>query len=293
MDLNILKDASEIVHYDNFNIPIYIKESSLSAFTNMSALCHWHTDIEYLKVTRGHMSYFVNGEIITIKENDAVIVNSKQMHYGFSGDKTDSRYYCVLFKPEIISNTDEIKVKYIDPIITGNHISFIYLNAEEASDAEIIHIFDEIYKIGNEKQDAYEMHLVSQLNYFWYLFYHRLKEHVSFAPLTVDDDLKLQKQMVEFIYQNYQDKITLNDIAQAGEICRSKCCKIFKKYLSKSPIDFLNTYRLEVSMTLLMNSSFNITEVAFLCGFHNPSYFTENFTRYKGCSPSEYRKMQQ
>ena len=44
--VSILKDASEIVHYNNPNIPLYLKDRWLSSYTNMEALCHWHEDTE-------------------------------------------------------------------------------------------------------------------------------------------------------------------------------------------------------------------------------------------------------
>lgn len=78
--VSILKDASEIVHYNNPNIPVYLKERWLSSYTNMEALCHWHEDIEYVKALKGHMVYYVNGEKLQISEKDALIVNARQMH---------------------------------------------------------------------------------------------------------------------------------------------------------------------------------------------------------------------
>ncbi|NMB32666.1 MAG: helix-turn-helix transcriptional regulator, partial [Clostridium sp.] len=76
----------------------------------------------------------------------------------------------------------------------------------------------------------------------------------------------------------------------SGNVCRSKCCKIFKRYLMQSPIEFLNTYRLEISSNLLKDTSKSVTEVAFACGFNHLSYYSELFKRYYGCTPSEYRK---
>ncbi len=54
-------------------------------------------------------------------------------------------------------------------------------------------------------------------------------------------------------------------------------------------MEFLNTYRLEMSMDMLRNSDLSVTEIAYNCGFHGLSYFSEIFKKYKGCTPSEYR----
>lgn len=95
--------------------------------------------------------------------------------------------------------------------------------------------------------------------------------------------------MISFIYKNYNSKITLDEIAGSGNICRSKCCRIFSKYLMQSPIDFLNTYRLEMSRNMLSSTDKSITEIALSCGFNHLSYFSEMFQRQFKCTPSEYK----
>ena len=94
-----------------------------------------------------------------------------------------------------------------------------------------------------------------------------------------------------YIYKNYTQNISLNDIAESGNICRSKCCKLFKKYLNQTPIDFLNTYRLEISKSLLINSNLNITEIALNSGFNHLSYFSKLFYQKYNFTPKEYRKL--
>lgn len=76
-----------------------------------------------------------------------------------------------------------------------------------------------------------------------------------------------QKDMVHFIYEHYQEKITLADISAAGKVSRSKCCSLFKIYMGSSPIDFVNDYRLEVSRSLLQYTDTSVADIAFNCGF--------------------------
>lgn len=74
--------------------------------------------------------------------------------------------------------------------------------------------------------------------------------------------MSIQKKMFSFIYENYAGKLTLDEIAASGGVCRSKCCQIFKKYLNNSPIGFLNLYRLEVSQYQLIHTDISVTEIA-------------------------------
>lgn len=111
-------------------------------------------------------------------------------------------------------------------------------------------------------------------------------------PYNTKPNLELvtQQSMVSYIYQNYSEHITLDDISAAGNISRSKCCQIFKKYIGQSPMDFVNTYRLEISQHLLLTTTSSITDICTACGFNHLSYFTKQFQIKYGCTPRDYRK---
>ncbi|WP_099468046.1 AraC family transcriptional regulator [Konateibacter massiliensis] len=292
VNLSVLKDFSEIVHYDDINIPIYVKTGNLSYFPQKKALCHWHGDIEFIKSLKGEMYYYVNGQKFLIREGDALIINSKQLHYGFSNENQDCEFLCVLFKPQLLSGSIGIKNKYIDPIIEHSCIAQQYLNAEITEEAKLIRFFDELAEIYEKKEPGFELHALSRLNLMWLNWFSLVSGKLNTKEYTDNPDVLIQKNMVAFIYDNYKSKITLDEIAQAGGVCRSKCCQIFKNYLKRTPIDFLNTYRLEVSIGLLSGTNLSITEIAFSCGFNNPSYYAEIFLKYKGCSPKNYRLLQ-
>lgn len=69
----------------------------------------------------------------------------------------------------------------------------------------------------------------------------------------------------------------MQDIAKSGNVGKSKCYELFKRYVNKTPNDFVNLYRLEKSKILLKNEDLSITEVALECGFNSGSYYAELF----------------
>jgi len=124
----------------------------------------------------------------------------------------------------------------------------------------------------------------------WHCIYQHSTQELQTAGLQKNPDISLQKQMVTYIHEHYAEDIGLDDIASAGNISRSKCCKIFQAYLQQSPVSFLNDYRMEISCNLLSNTSYSITEIALACGFNHLSYFSKSFLRKYGCTPNQYRK---
>ena len=98
--------------------------------------------------------------------------------------------------------------------------------------------------------------------------------------------------MTGFIQQNYASRISLSDIAAAGSVGISKCCKLFSRYFSQSPNLYLNQYRLNKSTLLLRETDMTITDIALSSGFGSASYYAEAFRKWAGMSPGEFRKSQ-
>ena len=96
--------------------------------------------------------------------------------------------------------------------------------------------------------------------------------------------------MTSFIHEHFGSKIGLEDIAEVGQVSKSTCIRLFHKYTGKSPIDFLNSYRLQMSAEKLVATSEQITEIAYACGFGQPSYFNRLFLKEYNMTPNQYRK---
>ena len=147
-----------------------------------------------------------------------------------------------------------------------------------------------LYRSKTDSSPSFELDMISLFQTLWIQLYRRLLPSFQAAEETADADLLAQRQMVSYIYQNYSTAITLEDIAASGKVCRSKCCQIFKKYMGQSPMDFVNSYRLECSQQLLERTSLSITDICLACGFNHQSYFTKQFRLKYQCTPKEYRK---
>ncbi len=288
MNLKVAKDASEIISYENPSLPAYISRGRLSHFSNMKALGHWHDDIEIMLALDGNFSYDVNGKKFFVREGNAIVVNSQQMHYGYSADGADGEYLCVLFQPHILTASNFIAEKYIAPIVRHPYITETFLRRDNENHRAVLSAIDKFLAV--PKIDGHELAFMSIALNFWKSWFELLNAASELlVARTVDSGIEIQKRMVEFIYKNYGKKISLGEIAKAGNVCKSVCCRMFKEYLGKTPIDFVNSYRLQIATRLISDSKMSVTEIALCCGFSTPSYFAEMFARAKGCTPSAYR----
>ena len=108
MDLirtELMPDFSEVIPYDRTGIPLYVRVAHLSSYYDMCAPCHWHDDIEWIYIINGKMRYYVNGKRITLNEGDSLMVNARQMHYGYACEQQDCYFVCILFHPSFCGIT--------------------------------------------------------------------------------------------------------------------------------------------------------------------------------------------
>lgn len=283
MDLDVMLDGSERIRYQDPAVPIYITYGNLRNMTNMAALCHWHEDVEFLMPFNGHLSYNVNGQQLYIAEGNAIFVNSRQLHYGFSTDGTDCEYHCICFKPELLAGHPYFYDRYVLPLLTNQNLPYLLLEQENPAHTPILDGIPEIMQ-----HSTRNMALLGRLHTLWQGIYDLAG--TGSASFTDDRNLDVLKRMLGFIHTQYSERITLEQIAATGGVSRSKCCQIFKKYMGHSPNDYVTTYRLEKATELLRTTDQAVTEIAFSCGFNSASYFAEVFTKNKGCTPKEYRK---
>lgn len=104
-----------------------------------------------------------------------------------------------------------------------------------------------------------------------------------------DNNLYVNKAM-EYIINNYQNVVNVNEIADYLSLNRSYLTTIFKKALKVSPQEFLLMYRMKKAMELLMNTDYTINQIAISCGYSNQLSFSKAFHKFQGLSPREFRK---
>lgn len=295
IDVDIMQDASEIIHYDKPGIPLYVRTSRLSAYPDMRALCHWHEDLEFLHILKGCMYYDVNGKKILLQERDTILINARQLHYGFSCRRQECKFVVFLLHPSLLSGCRPLCQEYLFPITENPSLEYLYLPAaqeDQTQTGSAAQLLTRIAVLKEQGAPGYELEVLGTACLLLSHVYRQAKDLLCESPEPDGSDLAVQKAMVSYIHQHYQEKITLDAIAAAGNVCKSKCCSIFKHYLQQTPIDFMNAYRLEVSRHLLRHTDANITQIAVSCGFNHLSYFSKLFLRRYGCTPSEYRLTQ-
>ena len=97
------------------------------------------------------------------------------------------------------------------------------------------------------------------------------------------------KEALSFIEQNFQNNITVEDIATCCGLNRSYFGKIFHDTIGKSPQEFLITYRMTKAAELLKLTSLSIADIGNAVGYPNQLHFSRSFKNVYGTSPRSWR----
>ena len=279
-------DASENVAYNNPDFPAYIKKGQLSSYPDFRAVSHWHDDLEFILILEGQMSYDVNGQKISLQTGEGIFVNSCCFHYGYSNAHADCLFLCILLSPQLLSINTYFVQNCLNPLIQNTHFPYQKLSPAIQWQNAILRDLEALYEENPDKVQPFAI-LEKSAHIF-----RLLSENMNFFPdydKNAEDILALTA-MIGYVQKNYPNKILLKDISSAGNCCKTKCTSLFQKYLSTSPMLYLNRYRLEKSIFLLRNTAMSITEVAYACGFSNTSYFCELFHKYYHITPRQCRR---
>lgn len=284
------RDSSETVAYNNPLFPAYARYGVLSAYPDYSAISHWHRDLEFILVKKGSMTYNVNGTLVDLTENNGIMVNSRQLHYGFSPQHNECEFICILLSPELLQGNEWFYQNYIEHITENSSCPYLYL-ADQGWQSSILHTLDEIYRsFSNPSSNALSyFNLIENFIFIMKILYENLHTENQ-TVIKESSDLTSLRNMIAYIEEHFHDHITIEEIALSGACCKSKCSQLFKKYLCDTPITYTTRLRLRKSLTALLDSDASITEIAHAYGFGGASYYCETFRKYYGASPLQYRK---
>lgn len=284
---DIRSDASEVLHYDIPDHPVFFKKNLIHPQETFYAMSiHWHDEVEFIYVRSGSIRYQINGAMVRMKAGEGIFVNSRQLHLIVS-DHSYCELYCLIFHPTILCSSNHVAKQFVAPVIENANVPYLMLK-EKVSWQKII--FENIASIEKVvSHEASELMMMQSLFAIWTALY----ENIVKTPDKEDSanqDLALVKAMLTFVQENYHRKIELQEICAAGKVGKTKGIALFEKYLNMTPMEYVGNYRIEKSCHLLKRTDKTITQIALEISFSDSSYFSKMFKKRMGISPLKYRQ---
>lgn len=262
---------------------------------------HEYTQINYI-YRGGCQHIFGNCDIkYGLKEGDVFIVPPYVPHRIISHKDTPIKIIEIEFNPEMI--TQEFTVKESSSLLLDILFLEPYLMSSKQGDGPKLNLTGNI-KSGCEqmmleivdefmqRRSGFELFIKSNI----ISLVIKLARVYQLLPSNTGLNIPLERhhesiiKAIEYIRNNYHEKISLEDVSKIAMLSTSYFCYIFKNITNRTVIDYINELRIKKSIEQLRTSLMSIGEICFSVGFNNISHFNHLFKKYVGVSPSVFRK---
>lgn len=246
---------------------------------------HWHPEYEMIRILEGDFQLTLDSETFLITAGDIVLLQDGVLHGGIP---QNCIYECLVFDMNFLLKENRICRKWIQQIL--NHE--INLNQKLPLESEGLRkIADGLFSAMSEKKTGYEF--MTQ-GYLYQLMGVILEEHLyeenAVSARTGAQHVMQFKKVLGFIEEHYSEHITLCELAGIAGMNEKYFCRYFREMSYRTPVDYLNYFRIETACEQLVTTRNTIIETAFNCGFNDVSYFIKTFRKYKGITPKQYLK---
>lgn len=254
---------------------------------NQKAFWHFHPEMELVYVNQGkgkrhignHLSYFNNSQLLLIGPN--------LPHNGFTDRLTTSSgsETLIQFKKDFLGDHffDIPEMNKIQDLIERSKKGILFGKSTKEK------LGKKIEKIPEKKGFKKILCLLEVLHELAKSKDYSLLNADGYAFETVPQDSDKLDAIYKHINQNFQQHISLDEIADIANMTVPAFCRYFKKVTGKTFTKLVNEYRVVHATKLLTESQMSITEVSFECGFNNFSHFNKLFKEITGKSASKYR----
>ncbi len=247
---------------------------------------HWHAEPEIIRITKGSFHIKLNNREYLATEGDVIFINPETVHQGIPDD---CEYECIVFHIDCLYTSLSNCNFFIESIYNHDYIVNEY-NPYNSSDFHLA--TNEIFESMKEKSPGYKFRVISA----FYKFFAAITDiglytlSGSRGGISDDNSIVKLKKILLFIRENYDKSITLSDMAKTAKMSPKYFGTFVKNMTGKTPIEYLNEYRIERAARKLLGSDLSITDIAYACGFNDLSYFIKTFKRIKGVTPNYFRK---
>lgn len=242
---------------------------------------HTHPFTELFYVVDGKGEFNIQGQRFPVKPNDFVIINPQVEHTELSSPDEPLEY--------IVLGINGLSFSNLTPVSEGGHpFSFFNLRDEQK---DILRYLNAMVQEATSQSMSYELVCHNLLE----ILLIKILRHQHF-DLEVGKQSKATKDISfikHYLETYYHESIQLEDLASMTHLSRFYISHSFKKEIGMSPMEYLIAIRIKESKILLRTTNYSISQVADIVGFTTPTYFSKQFRKSTGISPTDYREQYQ
>ncbi len=253
-------------------------------------ILHKHPELQLIRIKKSTGTAIVGGYVGEFKPGDVFIIGSNVPHV-FRNDE--------VYFSEVNEQIAEVVYVFLDETIPDHpmtdlpEVKSLFLKARKGIRLE----GDLCTRVGGWLDAAPAMKriqlLATMLKVAEALDVSQAYRYLNPEGLDVrleENEGKRLNEVIQFTFEHYRRKITLEEVADIANMAPSAFCRFFKRRTRKTYVEFLNGIRIQMACKLLMNKDYSATEVCYRSGFNNFSYYNRKFKQVTGFTPYQYQR---
>lgn len=245
---------------------------------------HWHGEYEIIYIYGGGIDLSIDGKVHALKKGDTVFINGGSLHGGVSAG---CGFECIVFDLETLLAGAKACMREFQSVADSAGQSCIVFG----ENSEVTYTARSLFGALKEKPAGYRFlcagNLIKLLGCILKYGYSATVRGLTPAYLK---NLRKVKYVIRYISEHYGEPLTLADLAQQGGMNAGYFCRVFNELVGMTPVEYLNSYRVNAACEKLEKGESSVTEIAFECGFNDLSYFIKVFKKFKGITPLRFER---
>lgn len=254
-----------------------------------SVFLHWQDSMEIIYIKKGIGMAQVDLSVFEIHAGDIIFVPPGHLHGLDQLHGQHMEYENIIFDLEFLGSNvvDICSMKYLIPLL-NDQVSFpVCITPQDAHYDKIAACLNDADELCDKRYPGFELGVKADIMQLFSLIF---RYHANNSTLSENErDLERLKSILNFIEDNYQKPIKIQDAALHCGYSESHFMRWFRQMTGTSFISYLNRYRLECAYKEFKNTNKTVLEVSEETGFDNLSNFNRQFKKRFGITPRELR----
>lgn len=243
---------------------------------------HAHNVHELYFLVSGQRRYFIEDTLYDVEVGDLMIIPKAKLHRSLTKGNGPHARYVVYFDEKMVD-------ALVNRIGAENYEKLLEFRKLQLPPEVFRQVRAGLEQMCAEKQAPDEFSHVVDTYILENILLLALRYGVPKAPVVEKNVSKMQ-EVAHYINKNLASHISLKDAANVAHMEATYFSKAFKAATGEGFQEYLTKVRLQKAEQLLEHSDLPVSRVAEACGFSAANYFSDVFRRWKGLSPSQYRK---
>lgn len=251
---------------------------------------HWHLAMEIIMPCKNYYAAQVGGTSLTLNEGDILLIAPGELHSLITPPDKGERLIILLDHPSILQLSD------MDSLLHLLHPYMLIRRSDNPEFAqELCACLSKIAQEYFENKPLAEASICSIfLRFFTLLGRNVLNATVKFPDIMPDKQDEYGEKFLavsNYINDHFTENLTVDLLAAQTGFSKFHFSRLFKQFTGMTCYSYIISKRISCAEKFLVTPNFSITEAAMQSGFNSLSTFNRIFKTAKGCTPSEYRQL--